>query len=56
MYGKKIAIGGKGGVGKTIICAILSQLFAEVLQQIREAKKSLEEMIVKTSLIDNQKL
>lgn len=29
MYGKKIAIGGKGGVGKTTICAILSHLFAQ---------------------------
>jgi CO dehydrogenase maturation factor len=29
MQGKKIAIGGKGGVGKTTVCAILAQLFAE---------------------------
>ena len=29
MYGKKIAIGGKGGVGKTTVCAILSHLFAQ---------------------------
>jgi CO dehydrogenase maturation factor len=29
MQGLKIAIGGKGGVGKTTICAGLSQLFAE---------------------------
>jgi CO dehydrogenase maturation factor len=29
MKGKKIAIGGKGGVGKTTVCAILAQLFAE---------------------------
>jgi CO dehydrogenase maturation factor len=29
MQGLKIAIGGKGGVGKTTICAIWSQLFAE---------------------------
>ncbi len=27
--GMKIAIGGKGGVGKTTICAVLSQIFAE---------------------------
>lgn len=29
MQGKKIAIGGKGGVGKTTVCAILAQLFAQ---------------------------
>src|SRR3972149_3077333 len=29
MLGAKIAIGGKGGVGKTTICAIWAQLFAE---------------------------
>ncbi len=29
MQGTKIAIGGKGGVGKTTVCAILAQLFAE---------------------------
>lgn len=29
MQGAKIAIGGKGGVGKTTVCAILAQLFAE---------------------------
>jgi CO dehydrogenase maturation factor len=29
MLGLKIAIGGKGGVGKTTVCAGLSQLFAE---------------------------
>jgi CO dehydrogenase maturation factor len=29
MQGVKIAIGGKGGVGKTTICAIWAQLFAE---------------------------
>ncbi len=28
MYGKKIAIGGKGGVGKTTVCAVWSELFA----------------------------
>ena len=28
MHGFKIAIGGKGGVGKTTICAILAQMFA----------------------------
>ena len=27
--GIKIAIGGKGGVGKTTVCAVLAQLFAE---------------------------
>ena len=27
--GVKIAIGGKGGVGKTTVCAVLAQLFAE---------------------------
>ncbi len=29
MQGAKIAIGGKGGVGKTTVCAIWAQLFAE---------------------------
>src|SRR4030042_951093 len=29
MLGAKIAIGGKGGVGKTTVCAIWAQLFAE---------------------------
>ncbi len=29
IHGAKIAIGGKGGVGKTTVCAILAQLFAE---------------------------
>jgi CO dehydrogenase maturation factor len=29
MLGVKIAIGGKGGVGKTTVCAIWAQLFAE---------------------------
>ncbi len=29
MHGVKIAIGGKGGVGKTTVCAIWAQLFAE---------------------------
>lgn len=29
MQGTKIAIGGKGGVGKTTVCAIWAQLFAE---------------------------
>ncbi|MHC4145956.1 MAG: ATP-binding protein [Planctomycetota bacterium] len=29
LQGVKIAIGGKGGVGKTTVCAILAQLFAE---------------------------
>jgi CO dehydrogenase maturation factor len=29
MQGSKIAIGGKGGVGKTTVCAIWAQLFAE---------------------------
>ncbi|MFC1781335.1 AAA family ATPase [Planctomycetota bacterium] len=29
MCGFKIAIGGKGGVGKTTVCAVLAQLFAE---------------------------
>ena len=27
--GVKIAIGGKGGVGKTTVCAVLAQLFVE---------------------------
>ncbi len=30
IMGIKIAIGGKGGVGKTTICAILAQLFGYV--------------------------
>ena len=30
MQGAKIAIGGKGGVGKTTVCAIWAQLFAEI--------------------------
>lgn len=29
MLGAKIAIGGKGGVGKTTVCAVWAQLFAE---------------------------
>jgi len=29
MQGLKIAIGGKGGVGKTTVCAVLAQLFAQ---------------------------
>ncbi len=29
MSGAKIAIGGKGGVGKTTVCAVWAQLFAE---------------------------
>jgi CO dehydrogenase maturation factor len=29
MHGVKIAIGGKGGVGKTTVCAVWAQLFAE---------------------------
>ena len=29
MHGLKIAIGGKGGVGKTTVCAVWAQLFAE---------------------------
>ena len=29
MFGAKIAIGGKGGVGKTTVCAVWAQLFAE---------------------------
>ena len=29
IHGAKIAVGGKGGVGKTTVCAILAQLFAE---------------------------
>ena len=29
LHGAKIAIGGKGGVGKTTVSAILAQLFAE---------------------------
>ena len=29
MHGIKIAIGGKGGVGKTTVCAVWAQLFAE---------------------------
>ena len=29
MMGKKIAIGGKGGVGKTTVCAVWAELFAE---------------------------
>ncbi len=29
MQGVKIAIGGKGGVGKTTVCAVWAQLFAE---------------------------
>jgi CO dehydrogenase maturation factor len=29
MHGLKIAVGGKGGVGKTTVCAVLAQLFAE---------------------------
>jgi CO dehydrogenase maturation factor len=29
MQGAKIAIGGKGGVGKTTVCAIWAQLFVE---------------------------
>jgi len=29
IHGAKIAVGGKGGVGKTTVSAILAQLFAE---------------------------
>jgi len=29
MQGLKIAIGGKGGVGKTTVCAVWAQLFAQ---------------------------
>ena len=29
MVGKKIAIGGKGGVGKTTVCAVWAEIFAE---------------------------
>lgn len=29
MRGTKIAVGGKGGVGKTTVCAVLAELFAE---------------------------
>ena len=29
MTGRKVAIGGKGGVGKTTVCAIWAELFAE---------------------------
>ncbi len=29
MLGLKIAIGGKGGVGKTTVCAVWTELFAE---------------------------
>ncbi len=29
MQGVKIAIGGKGGVGKTTVCAVWAQLFAQ---------------------------
>jgi hypothetical protein len=41
IHGAKIPVVGKGSVGKTMVCAVLSQLFVEVAEVFRPVEERL---------------
>jgi shikimate 5-dehydrogenase len=53
IHGAKTAVGGKGGVSKTTVCAISSQLFAEVTEVLRRVEGRLTELIANSNNRDS---